>query len=29
MWLDGPVGLDLCSLQPSAVEAFYKYLGLC
>jgi hypothetical protein len=28
MWLHGPVVLDLCSLQPPAFEAFYKYLEL-
>jgi hypothetical protein len=29
LWLHGPIGLDLCSLQPLALEAFYEYLGLC
>jgi hypothetical protein len=28
MWLYGPIGLDLCSLQPPVFEAFYGYLGL-
>jgi hypothetical protein len=28
MWLCGPIGLDLCYLQPSVSEAFYEYLGL-
>jgi hypothetical protein len=28
MWLYGPIGLDLCSLQPPVFEAFYRYLGL-
>jgi hypothetical protein len=28
MWLHGPIGVDFCSLQPPAFEAFYKYLGM-
>jgi hypothetical protein len=28
MWLLGPIGPDLCSLQPPISEAFYGYLVL-
>jgi hypothetical protein len=28
MWLHGPIGSDLCSLQPPVSEAFYGYLVL-
>jgi hypothetical protein len=28
MWLHGPIGLDLFSLQPPGFEAFDKYVGL-
>jgi hypothetical protein len=28
MWLYGPIGLDLCSLQPPVFEAFYRHLGM-
>jgi hypothetical protein len=28
MWLHGPIGPDLCSLQPPISEAFYRYLVL-
>jgi hypothetical protein len=27
-WLHGPIGPDLCSLQPPVSEAFYEYLVL-
>jgi hypothetical protein len=27
LWLHGPVGLDLCSLQPQVFEAFYELFG--
>jgi hypothetical protein len=28
MWLHGPIGSDLCPLQPPISEAFYGYLVL-
>jgi hypothetical protein len=28
MWLHGPIGLDLCSLQPPVSEACFGYLVL-
>jgi hypothetical protein len=26
MWLHGPIGPDLCTLQPPISETFYRYL---
>jgi hypothetical protein len=28
MWLHGPIGPDLCSLQTLVFEDLYNYLGL-